>query len=229
MQPLKITAVLQDGRIAGNESWFPLDSLLSSVWIRNNYPNLAYQHLANPADIIVADLPFVKKGAGDNWYWSCSFNTTKPKGEYISYWHKRFDDHLEMYIDFNNRRGKIDVKSGKYKAYRMPLVIQLFDKLVWYAYGEKEQAYDMCCQITHIGKKTSQGFGAVDYWMVEEWYEDRSEKHDGKLTRAIPMEAGLPKGISKASLAHYGIRPPYWLTENSRICYMPEVANECFG
>jgi CRISPR type IV-associated protein Csf3 len=225
MQPIKITAHMQDGRIAGTEPWFPLDSILAAEWIRRHhseaYYNASSHMLTN--DLIIPELPFERRGIDDNWYWACSFNTEAPAHEYVMHWHKRFDDQLEQYIDFGSRRGKVDTKSGKYKAYRMPLVIQLFERLTWYAVGDPDAVFDLCRNITHIGKKSSQGLGAVDYWTVEPWHEDWSVVRDGRLTRAMPVELSMPAGVQKANVRLYGIRPPYWLHEHQRPCYMPEV------
>lgn len=227
MQPLKITAHMQDGRIAGTEPWFPLDSILAAEWMRRYYPEAYYNassHMLS-GEMITPELPFERRGAGDLWYWACSFNTVPPIHEYVMHWHKRFDDHLEKYIDFGGRRGRIDIKSSKYKAYRMPLVVQLFDRLEWYAVGDLGAVLDLCRGVTHIGKKSSQGLGAVDYWTVEPWPEDWSEVVGGRLTRAVPVELGLLPGVTSGRVGTYGIRPPYWMSDYQVICHMPEVGH----
>jgi len=225
MQPLKITAVLQDGRIAGVDPYFPLDSIMAAEWMRRNHPEAYYNassHLLTN-DMIIPDLPLERIGGGEDWYFACSFNTIPPISEYVMHWHKRFDDQLEQHIDFAGKRGKVDIKSGKNKAYRMPLVVQLFDRLEWFAVGDLEAVQDLVLGITHLGKKSSQGLGAVNYWTVEEWPEDWSFVRDGKLTRAIPIGHGFPVGVQVAKMALYGIRSPYWHTENQMVCMMPEV------
>lgn len=217
---------MQDGRLAGTEHWFPLDSILAAEWMRRNHPEAFYNASSHMLtnDLIIATLPFERRGAGDDWYWACSFNTEAPLHEYVMHWHKRFDDHLEQYIDFRGKRGRVDTKSGKYKAYRMPLVIQLFDRLTWYAVGDLEAVRDLCSTVTHIGKKSAQGLGAIDYWTVEPWADDWSEVCAKKVTRSIPAELGLPGRIASGRLAQYGIRPPYWHNIHQRVCFMPEVA-----
>jgi len=210
MQPLKITAVMQDGRIAATESYFPLDSILAAEWMRRNHPEAFYNASSYMLthEIIIADLPFEKRGVADDWYWACSFNQVPKQGEYILHWHKRIDDQLEKYINFKGKRGRINTKSDKYKAYRMPLVIQLFDRLEWYAMGELDAIGDLCQTVTTIGKKAAQGLGYVDYWQVESWAKDLS------YLRALPDEKGNMQ---------YGIRPPYWHIDHQRLCRIPEV------
>lgn len=221
MQPLRITAVMQDGRVAGTESYFPLDGILASAWMRKHHPELVHLPIYDTSKIIDAELPFERRGQDDDWYWACSFNQGEKLTEYVTHWHKRQDDNLEKYIEFGNRRGKIDNKSGKFKAYRMPLVIQLFDRLIWYAVGDQELVRELCEMITHIGKKPAQGYGAVDYWKVEPWPEDWSEYgSQGKVTRAIPIKDGEP--LQPGRIGRYGIRPPYWEPSRGRVCEMPE-------
>lgn len=219
MQPLRVVAHMQDGRVATMDGHLPLDGLLAAEWMRRHYPEAYYNPSSHMLtnELIAPDLPLERRGQGDDWYWAASFNQSAPLSEYVLYWHKRFDDHLEQRIDFAGRRGRIDVKSGKYKAYRMPLVVQLFDQLEWHAYGDRDSVYDLLSGLTHIGKKTSQGLGLVDYWTVEPWREDLSEVANGRVTRALPE---LPEGV-RGVKQRYGIRSPYWHREHQRVCYVP--------
>lgn len=227
MQPLKITAYMQDGRVATTDGYLPLDSILAAEWMRRNHPEAYYNassHMLS-GEMITPELPFERRGVKDLWNWACSFNMAPPLIEYVMYWHKRFDDQLEKYIDFGGRRGRIDIKSSKYKAYRMSLVVQLFDRLEWYAVGDPGKVLDLCRGVTHIGKKSSQGLGAVDWWEVAPWPKDWSEAVGGKLARAIPVELGLPPGVTSGRVGTYGIRPPYWHTDHQALCHMPGVGH----
>ncbi len=226
MQPLRIRAYLLDGRIAGTESYFPLDSILAAERIRRHHPGSYYEPPppGTKEGWIEAPLPFEQRGRGNKWYWACSFNIAPPVTEYTTYWHRRFDDELERYIDFQGRRGKVAESSGQYKAYRMPLNVLLFaGALEWYAVGDLDEVRELCRGIMALGKKPAQGFGIVERWEVMPWPEDWSESWNGRVTRAIPMEMGLPPGVERANVRLYGTRPPYWRRENQMACYMPEV------
>lgn len=219
MQPLRVIAKMQDGRVATMDGHLPLDGLLAAAWMRRNHPDAYYNpssHMLG-SELIIPDLPLERRGQGDDWYWASSFNVAENLGEYALHWHKRFDDHAEQYIEFGKRRGRINNKSGKYKAYRMPLVIQIFDQLEWYAYGDRDGVYELLSSLTHIGKKTSQGLGLVDFWMVEPWHEDWSEVAGGHITRSL---VELPEG-AQGIRQTYGIRSPYWHRDNQRVCYVP--------
>jgi len=219
MKPMRIRAHLLDGRIAGTESYFPLDSILAAEWIRRNHPDRFYE--PPPPGVkdgwIEAPLPFKRRGGGDRWYWACSFNQIRPATEYVTYWHRRFDDALERYVDFQGRRGKVDEKSGKYKAYRMPLSILILPCLEWYAVGDIKAVQELCQGIASIGKKCSQGYGIIDRWEVEPWPEDYSEVRESRLARAV---FDLPEGV-QGRRRIYGVRPPYWARENQVEVWVP--------
>jgi len=225
MRPLKVTAVMQDGRVVGNDPWFPLDSILAAAWVKKYHPDCFYAGTPDPTSPgwIDADLPLERRGNDRLWYYACSFNTVRPSWEYITHWHKRFDEQFERYVNFGGRRGKIDVKAARFKAFRMPMTVLLFPRLEWYAVGDMDAVFDLCRSITHIGKKSSQGFGAVDSWKVEIWPEDWSEAYHGRLTRAVPVDFGLPDTVESAYLALHGYRPPYWWSGCQAVCFMPEV------
>ena len=174
LQPLKITAVLQTGQVATTDGYLPLDSILAAEWIRRRHPEVYYapkrpgEPQGTGEDLIEAELPFERRDhlGPEYWYYACSFNRGTKLGETVVYWHKRFDDHLERYLDFGKRRGRVNVKSAQYKSYRMPLVVMLFDRLEWYAVGDLEAVRDLCRGISHLGKKPAQGYGAVERWTV---------------------------------------------------------------
>jgi len=218
VQFLRIRAYLQDGRVAGTDPWFPLDGILQYAFVRKHDHKILYTSAVGlQPETLSFDLPLVKRNAeSDDWYWACSFNTTRPVYEYAVHWHKCFDDHLVRFIDFQGKRAKISRASGRYRAYRMPLYLLLFDFLEWFAVGLREEVEDLCKYITHIGKKTSQGFGAIDHWEITEIPEDWSETKGESLTRPVVYTGQvIPNGCH---LSWLGIRPPYWCTQNWRLC-----------
>lgn len=210
MEPIRITARLLTGQIATSDRYLPLDSILAWAWMSENRPELMEVSTSGirPEEIVVPDLPLQRRGEGDDWYWACSFACGEVKREEVLYWHKRLDQaDAEEYVDFGKRRGSIDVKSGHYKAYRMPLIAILVPTLTWYAVGDPGEVTGLLSRVTHIGKKRSQGYGRLAGWKVERWSEDLSH------LRAIPDPDGQ---------VETGIRPPYWLVTNVRRSRMPD-------
>lgn len=216
MEPVKVTAILQTGQVSGNDMTMPLDSLLAAAWMIKEAPDIYYSGaMLSPDTMIDVDLSdtLERRGSGDGWYWAASFQQRAPLSESLKYWHKRFDDEHSDNIDFGKRRGSVNVKSGHYKAYRMPLRVFVFDRLTWFAFGEIKRIEGLINGITHVGKKASQGFGAIERWAVEPYPEDWSvQGQEGKLMRAIPYREA--SDMFKGRRERRGIRPPYWFTGN---------------
>ena len=69
MQPIRIQAIMQDGRTGTTDSFLPLDSILAAEWMRRHHPEAYYNassHMLTNG-LIDADLPFERRGQGDNW------------------------------------------------------------------------------------------------------------------------------------------------------------------
>ena len=210
MKPLKITAKLFDGRIATTDGYLPLDSILAAAWMKKNHPEKYYNVDPSIDEMSIPDLPLKKL---DSDIYAASFAQFRKSGEETAYWHKRFDAQLaEDYVDFAGKRGKVLTTSSTYKAYRMPLNIILTPEVVWYAVGDWEAVKALLEEIPSLGKKTSQGFGQVIQWSVEDIEQDWSVWRDGALMRNLPD----PEGDSE-----WGIRPPYWYPDNIVRCRMP--------
>lgn len=199
---------MMDGRIATTDGYLPLDGLLAYAWMAENHPELIRTDAGKNGEILEGKLPLEKRGTGDDWYWACSFACFTPIKETKVFWHKRFDaQHAEEYVDFGKRRGSVNIKSAQYKNYRMPLTIQLIPKIEWYCVGDADQIEWMVKDITHMGKKRSQGFGQIAKWEVEVWPEDLSH------LRPVPDETGDD---------YVAIRPPYWYSKHFRRVVWPE-------
>lgn len=211
LEPIKVTAKMMTGQVATTDGYLPLDGILAYVWVKENHPELLEGDAGKAAPIVVDHkLPIEKRGQGDDWYWACSFACYMPLKETRRYWHKRFDaQHAEEYVDFGNRRGKVNVRSAQYKNYRIPLNILLIPEITWYLVGDKAEVERMVNQITYIGKKASQGLGLVREWTVESIEEDLS------WLRPIPDENGDD---------FISIRPPYWYHGHMRKVRWPDDA-----
>jgi CRISPR type IV-associated protein Csf3 len=203
--PLKIRAYLQTPVIS--DKYLPLDSIIFNHFIRDIF---GAKDITKPRQSIVAEysgknLPIQKRNMNeDEWYYACSFavwspDTTRDTIEYA----KRFDtDFAVDYVDFGKKRAKVDTARGENKNYFIKEYTFNAPYVEWYCRGNKQQIETLLAFCTHIGKKSSQGFGAVLSWEVEEterdWYKNDNA---GNLMRAVPSHKGT---------AVYGIRPSYW-------------------
>lgn len=211
-QPLRITATLRTGVISDN--FLPLDAILFYQVMRRAYgpqemttPGAKQMQQGTPPP-----MPLDKATINGWWMWTCSFAQWGPHTDGQSFWTKRFDQTLSDLVDFGGKRGKIDNSSGRYKGYNMPVFYRHALYIRWYATGDLEVIRDLLADVTHIGKKITQGFGRVNAWSVEPWPHSWWLRNDrGKLMRAIPEAGGTL----------YGVRPSYWSPRHQTECRLP--------
>jgi CRISPR type IV-associated protein Csf3 len=218
-EPLRITARLQTPVICDDR--LPLDGVLFYFAMRERY---GFEVSTVPGNAIIGDdadkrrlVPFkvyYRNVSGrDYWFYQCSFaRWVGTVAEGRDYWVKRFDQNYSSIVDFKGKRGKVITKSGRYKGYRMPVFTRHALAVRWYAVGDRREVERLLNFCTHLGKKESQGYGAVLNWVVEPWSEDWSIRSPQGLMRAVPSETGLCVGF----------RPSYWSQENQAVCQMPE-------
>lgn len=211
LEPLRVTAHFRTNPVC--DQWLPLDGILL---YQANREALGPELAALPGGVDtqgVGTLPLAIIHPGRrNWCYACSWAQPQPwwVAEEIRHWNKRFDTQYSDMVDFGDRRGKVIIEQGRYKAYHMPMFTRAALQAEWYCVGDKAEIERLLSLVTHIGKKRSQGFGRVWRWDVELWTEDWSIWRDGHLTRGVSDEdAG--KALDRI---FYGIRPPYYRKEN---------------
>lgn len=213
-RPLKITAALQCG-VLGDIA-LPFDALLYYAVHREQYGR---QYLTIPGEATngaptAADtsLPLARvEEHGPQWYYAASWADWGERyADGGDHWSKRLALGRLKYLD--QARGSVDVASGRYKSYRMPVFYRHALSISWHCLGEPERIRRLLAHMAHIGKKTSQGWGAVNEWRVEECQADYSVRRaDGTPARAIPAKGGTL----------IGYRPSYWLSGNQAPCQVP--------
>lgn len=213
--PLRIRAYLQSGVIS--DQFLPLDGVLYYHICREEF---GPQDATKPNESSINEakgmsLPLMKcNQKSDAWFYSCSFaqwpdHTIEDKETYS----KRFRIKYSDLIDFQGKRGKVQTARGKYKSYHIELYYRHALYVDWFVRGNPEELDRLLPFCTHIGKKTSQGWGQVLEWDVKEIEEDWSVRGpDNKLMRAVP---------SKKHSYIYGIRPSYWNDRHQFTCLMP--------
>ncbi|MDD5231130.1 MAG: hypothetical protein PHC43_07360 [Candidatus Marinimicrobia bacterium] len=214
-EPLCIRAYIQTGIIS--DQFLPLDGILLYHAIREQF---GHPDIALPGeDITKGKLKFFLPLAIENegrkdWFYHCSFARWAPdmREDQQSYC-RRFDLKYSDLIDFQGRSQKVNLSSARYKNYFVKVYYRIASWVEWYALGERAEIERFLPFLTHLGKKSSQGWGAVLRWEVEPIESDWSIRNVNCLPmRAIPAEQGFL----------YGIRPPYWESDNQFICEMPE-------
>jgi len=219
LEPLRVRAYLRTSVIADRQ--LPLDGILLYQAHRDAH---GPQSVTIPGEYTcqggcTLPLDIVHPGRR-NWYYRCSWAQWSHDAEGRDYWNKRFDQQFAYLVDFEGRRGKVLIEKGRYKAYHMPVFYHTALWVEWYCVGDKAEIEHLLSTVTHIGKKTSQGWGRISRWQIAPCAEDWSVWKDDKLMRGIPIEDTQDGEPFRLML--YGIRPSYWKSSNQQPLAMPE-------
>ena len=214
-EPLRIRAYIQTGIIS--DQFLPLDSILYYHAVRERF---GAQDFTIPGETAIKNeagirLPIAIENEGrPDWFYRCSFAQWAPDmREDQNTYCRRFDLKYSGLIDFQGRVGKVNLSSGRYKNYFIKVYYRVASWVEWYALGDRVEIERLLRFVTHLGKKSSQGWGAVLRWEIESIIEDYSiRRPDGRLMRAVPSDSGA---------FIYGIRPCYWENSNQFLCEMP--------
>lgn len=214
-QNLRVRAYMQTPVIS--DKFLPLDGILFYHFIRDKFGAEEYTLSRESNEKVYSgfSLPIMKCGTNnedDAWFYACSFaqfpeETIESSTDYS----KRFDFQHSEYIQ--DKKAAVDIQRGKYKNYHITEYTRNTVYIDWYLKADKQKIENLLSFCTHIGKKTSQGMGAVLRWEVEEWHSDWSIRgENNKLMRAVP---------NNKSPYTYGLRPSYWLPKHQYKCILP--------
>jgi CRISPR type IV-associated protein Csf3 len=147
--------------------------------------------------------------------------------EYISSWCKRWDDKNDDMVKFKGKgKQRIDIGSGNFKSYHMPLVIKSYKNITFYVRGDMENVKELLENyIYYLGKKSSQGYGQIRKWEFKEVEQDWSIWKDNKPMRPIPgLQCQEYIKVGKdLNLQECAIIPPYWRQDYRELCVMPST------
>lgn len=226
-EPLVIHCHLATPVVMSLEIGLPLDGILNHAMGERIVRRKAREGFAVKAE---DRLPLRVTGGKHRPFYAASW-ATFPQGftQDRGFWAKRFDFGPEL-LEHLQWAGKINVKTGRYKAYKMPLSLVVAPELCFYALGDGEKIAGLLGEISHVGKKSSQGWGEVVRWKVEPCPIDLSVKDEqGRPMRAIPDVAARKAALDPAFAAEetrrvmeVAYRPPYHQRKREW-CLVPDV------
>lgn len=216
-EPLKITAYLQCGAIGDHT--FPIDQILYYLAMRETYGVEAVTAPLDVLGITPVVLPLEMRIEGPHWFYAASFaQWPQTIAQNTEYWHKRFDLSLVHLLSTKERQRTVRVDAMRYKSYRMPVFARHALMVIWYVVGDRAEITRLLSGCFWIGKKTSQGYGAVRSWTVDPFPHDWSVSgSDGQQMRNLPVKPG-ERGMLM------GIRPSYWDRHNQTFCRWEPLA-----
>lgn len=216
--PLKITAILTDGRLNSADGVVMLDSILYHAWFIKYAPDVlegVYSHGDGYIGLPLRQLP------GNRW--AASKGVYEEISQEVEHFVKRPDFFAgDKYDHLNMKKGLISDSIGKFRAYRVPQIIRIVKDgiITFWAIGHKREVQELLDLMLNVGKKSAIGYGKVAKWIVEDCEEDYTVWHpEHGLMRPIPVEEAEEK--LKYPTMMYGVKPPYWKDKNQRLCYVP--------
>ena len=194
-----------------------LDSILSGVIFKNQY---AKDSDFRKAMAMSEKLPIEKIFLSDReWFYKASYPQFKIRDfkqikffkstTMVRYLLKHGFDITKILVEKNT----LDQGSGPYRQFDFTLDVINTDSISFiadftYTNLKDIDDYLKSLGITHIGKKSSLGFGRVDKILVEETNEP--------IVRHVPLGIGNLK--CRQPYISSRIRPPYWLKSGGYVC-----------
>lgn len=206
-EPLMVRAALAAPYVpAYSDGSIHLDSLLSyAVYAHLPYPvRRGGEHEEGAVTPLPLKLSWIKDGLP---LWCAS--DLRPQGDAIrgaAYWHKRWP---ETHLQFMDKK-RANTKAGRNKEMRVPLATVQAPELRAICIGDRRKVEELLSHISHVGKKSSQGYGRVAKWEVEPLENISSEDAEDAALRARPIPLDYLGGLTEGSARLGGFTPPYW-------------------
>ena len=216
-EPLRVRATLRTQVVS--DQYLPLDAVLYYHAVRREFGE---QDVSIPGRGVEVEygkivLPLLKKNVKQrDWYYCASFAQWPAETrEATQHYAKRFDGQHSDLVNFQGKVGRVLTERGQFKNLFNKLYYRHALHVDWYVNGDRAELEALLRFCTHLGKKTSQGWGRVIRWEVEPMADDWSCKlPDGNLARALPLQNNKTGVL-------YGVRPSYWLPKHQFQCVMP--------
>lgn len=219
MEPLLITAYTPAG-IARSDHWSPsLDGLLAYWLLREQLgeEEFALGMTGQRAPVIPDNLPLEMVTHGDHWWWACSSPLVKHHGEFLHFYHRRFDAMAAERFLATGKSGRVATSSGRFKAYRLVNRVIVTPWVRWHAIGDAVEIRRLLRLCSSIGAGSTRGQGMVSRWEIT---GEGADERLARFARPLPVEYAIEHGIG-GPLLEWGIRPPGRLQENRCLCIMP--------
>ena len=215
LKPLKITAKIINGVVTGVDNKIHLDSMLA--WAVSKI-------YGSPEETAIIPLPlqcaWVSESGLPLWV-STPFEMKDAHSSFM-YWHKRFPQY--QVIKFCSKPNT-STSSGRHKEYRVPMSVTITEDglMVAYCIGNTEEIALLLEAISGVGKKSGSGYGAINYWEIEEIKSNTLNVSNEFMPyfteeilkkRPVPIEYFIEVPKEARMSLRSGWTPPYWDKKN---------------
>jgi CRISPR type IV-associated protein Csf3 len=204
----KITAYLKTPIFINNNLY--ADGFLHHAscrhWLGRNYYNLTINE-SKEFGLSSIKLPIMESRGS----YLASKIIFESKKTFTSHWRKRFD---EMQALKYAKQKNVNTVSGKYKAYNMPIQLELVEKAEFIVVADLKCLIKLLQRIKNLGKKTNLGFGKIEKWTIEE------TEQEAKRSFEVPNQ----KVKSWMKEIYYGrAKPSYHNPSDLKLCYIDKM------
>ena len=203
------------------------DSIISYCVYQKHFKKTTDIKTASGTEInktIAKMIPIKKHKLG---FYFCSYAIIEKKEISTDNWRKRWHSRHDFLTYFATKKRKINVGSGYYKSYDIPIVINSVDNLVFYFVGDKTKIIELLSYLIGIGKKVKTGFGWFSSFKITEANEDEKQY---LLFRPLPLLIMGDKLFQNRKFTYtndFGaFELPYWLSEHQKNILIPAILKE---
>lgn len=208
--------------LAAYDDWSPsLDALIEYQLLDRLgliTPNPTAADAEKNLPLIFDKMPIARKILNGEWYWAVSSPHYIENHQQTSKFRKRWD-YQEHHLDWGKKRAKVNGSEGHFKAYDLPRYDREMQSIHWFCVGDANKISELILNVTHLGKKRSQGCGQVHKWEVLPFEYDWHLWRGDSLARPMPVNMIEPP--QSINMMQWGWRPPIWLAANKSMCFMP--------
>lgn len=203
-----------------------IDALLELVLARYRDHDCRLDRTMPAPEIASVPIPLcLGRASGQPVYRSTSPIYRSVGPDTVDYYCRRLDPGW-AFMWPEERIKQIPVTGGKHKSYRLPLRVRVVPQVVWYAIGDRKEVHRLLKRVQYLGKKTSQGYGRVTGWQVENidepdvtWYAKTDQ--GSVLMRPLPAGGYLPSDLIGYRPSFGACNGPYWHPDRMQEIVVP--------
>lgn len=215
MEPLKITITLNTPVVTGKHP-ICLDGVLNRALALDLWGSAALDMDTSN----LPDLPLpLKKSGFKKEYYHASIMFYKYGVYDNSTWYKTAD-YKDQHLEDPDDKTKVDIGRGYFKSCNITMTHLNDDKVYFYANGDKDEIKRLLKLITHLGKKSSQGYGRIGKIEITMEDKDKSVFCDNKLMRPVPLSELKDSKVDMYKIVT-SYKPCYFDIRNTTLCGVP--------